>query len=235
VSALYTYSKSIDDDSFLGGQGHVTASGEGQAPTQSTAATPPTSIAQNWLNLHAERGLSTFDQRQLLSLQAQYTTGQGMEGGTLLTGWRGRAYKEWTLLTTITAGTGMPETPSYAAAVPGTAFYTVRPSLTGSPIYHSSTGQHLNGAAYTAPGAGQWGNAGRDSITGPGQFSLNSSLERTFRPTTKFNLIARFDATNLMNHAVFSNWVTTINSAQFGIPAGVEPMRSLQATIRLRF
>ncbi|MGA2651746.1 MAG: carboxypeptidase-like regulatory domain-containing protein [Terracidiphilus sp.] len=235
ASALYTYSKSIDDDAFLGGQGHVTATGGGQLPTQSTASTPATSIAQNWLNLHAERGLSTFDQRQLLSLQAQYTTGQGMEGGTLLTGWRGRAYKEWTLVTNITAGTGMPETPSYDAAVPGTAFLTIRPSLTGAPIYNSSTRQHLNVAAYSAPAAGQWGNAGRDSITGPGQFSLNSSLERTFRPTTKFNLITRFDATNLLNHAVFSSWVTTINSTQFGIPASANPMRSLQATVRLRF
>jgi len=235
ASALYTYSKSIDDDAFLGGQGHVTASGEGQLPTQSSAATPPTSIAQNWLHLHAERGLSTFDQRQLLSLQAQYTTGQGVEGGTLLTGWRGKVYKEWTLLTNITAGTGMPETPSYAAAIPGTAFFAIRPSLTGAPIYNSSIRQHLNGAAYTAPAAGQWGNAGRDSITGPGQFSLNSSLERTFRPTTKFNLIARFDSTNLLNHAVFSSWITTINSTQFGIPAAVNPMRSLQATVRLRF
>ena len=129
----------------------------------------------------------------------------------------------------------MPETPSYAAAIPGTAFFAIRPSLTGAPIYNSSIRQHLNGAAYTAPAAGQWGNAGRDSITGPGQFSLNSSLERTFRPTTKFNLIARFDSTNLLNHAVFSSWITTINSTQFGIPAAVNPMRSLQATVRLRF
>jgi len=235
ASALYTYSKSIDDDAFLGGQGHVTATGEGQLPTQSTASTPNTSIAQNWLNLHAERGLSTFDQRHLLSLQAQYTTGQGKEGGTLMTGWRGRAYKEWTLVTNITAGTGMPETPGYSEPVPGTAFLSIRPSLTGSPIYNSSVRQHLNVAAYSAPAAGQWGNAGRDSITGPGQFSLNSSLERTFRPTTKFNLITRFDATNLLNHAVFSSWITSINSAQFGAPASANSMRALQATVRLRF
>jgi len=129
----------------------------------------------------------------------------------------------------------MPETPSYAAAVPGTAFLTIRPSLTGAPIYNSSVRQHLNVAAYSAPAAGQWGNAGRDSITGPGQFSLNSSLERTFRPTTKFNLITRFDATNLLNHAVFSSWITSINSAQFGAPASANSMRALQATVRLRF
>jgi len=94
---------------------------------------------------------------------------------------------------------------------------------------------HLNSAAYTAPAAGQWGTAGRYSITGPAQFSLDTSLERTFRPTTKFNLIARVEATNLLNHAVFTGWDTALNSAQFGAPSSVNAMRSLQTTVRLRF
>ena len=237
ATLLYTYSKSIDDDAFLGGQGHVAAASAGQAPSEATpAATPNTSVAQNWLNLHAERSLSTFDQRHLLNLQAQYTSGQGLEGGTLMSGWAGRLLKEWTLLTQITVGSGMPETPVYFAAVPETGFTgTIRPSLTGMSIYSSPAGLHLNAAAYAAPASGQWGTAGRDSIEGPGQFSLDSSLERTFRPSTKFNLIARVDATNLLNRAVFTGWITTVNSAQFGVPASVNAMRSLQTTIRLRF
>jgi len=237
ATLLYTYSKSIDDDAFLGGQGHVAATSPGQGPSEtSQAATPNASIAQNWLNLHAERSLSTFDQRHLLNLQAQYTTGQGLEGGTLMNGRVGRLLKEWTLLTQITVGSGMPETPVYIAAVPGTGFTgTIRPSLTGMSIYSSSKGPHLNAAAYAAPASGKWGTAGRDSISGPSQFSLDSSLERTFRPSTKFNLIARVDATNLLNHAVFTGWITSVDSAQFGAPADANPMRSLQTTLRLRF
>jgi len=236
ASMLYTYSKSIDDDAFLGGQGHVTATSSTQGQDEPTPATPNASIAQNWLNPRAERSLSTFDQRHLLSAQVQYTTGQGLEGGTLMNGWAGRLYKEWTLLTQITAGTGMPETPSYLAAVPGTGFTgTIRPSLTGAPLYASSAGLHLNAAAYAAPLSGQWGTAGRDSITGPGQFSLDSSLERTFRAGAKWNLIARVDATNVLNHAVFSGWITTVNNTQFGLPASANAMRSLQTTVRLRF
>jgi hypothetical protein len=253
ATLLYTYSKSVDDDALLGGQGHVTATSANQGQGQSqgagegegesaSAATPTTSIAQNWLDLKAERGPSTFDQRHLLSVQAQYTTGQGLEGGTLLGGWRGRLLKEWTVLTNIKAGTGMPESPSYFAAVPGTGFSgTIRPSLTGAPVSASSLNAasglhvHLNSAAYTAPAPGQWGTSGRDSIEGPNQFSLDTSLERTFRPTTKYNLTARIDATNLLNHAVFTGWITTINSTQFGVPASVNAMRSLQATVRLRF
>jgi hypothetical protein len=43
------------------------------------------------------------------------------------------------------------------------------------------------------------------------------------------------DATNLLNHAVFSGWNATVNSTQFGLPVAANPMRSLQTTLRLRF
>jgi hypothetical protein len=94
---------------------------------------------------------------------------------------------------------------------------------------------HLDAAAYAAPLASMWGNAGRDSITGPGQLTFDSSLERTFRAASKYNVTARVDATNVLNHAVFAGWVTTINSTQFGLPASVNSMRSLETTVRLRF
>lgn len=244
ASLLYTFSKSIDDDAVLGGQGHVTTSSQGQsssqttstnAPIQSSVETTP-SIAQNWLDLRAERSRSSFDQRHLLNLQAQYTSGEGLGGGGLMSGWRGRLLKEWTTLAQVVAGTGLPETPIYLAAVPGAGFTgTIRPNQTGSSVYTSHAGLHLNPAAYTAPQTGQWGTAGRNSITGPGQFSFNTSLARTFRPSGRFYLDARVDATNLLNHAVYTGWVTTVNSTQFGLPVAANPMRSLETTLRLRF
>ncbi len=240
ASLLYTYSKSIDDDAYLGGQGHITATAQNQstneaAPTQAGTA-PTASIAQNWLDLRAERGLSSFDQRHLLNMQAQYTSGEGLVGGDLLRGWRGRLLKEWTLLTQIAVGTGLPETPVYLAAVPGTGFTgTIRPDPTGASIYNAREGLHLNVAAYTAPPGGQWGTAGRNSIRGPDQFTLDGSLARTFRPSTRFYLDVRVDATNLLNHSVFTAWNTTVNSTQFGLPQAANPMRSLQTTLRLRF
>jgi carboxypeptidase family protein len=242
ASLLYTFSKSIDDDAQLGGLGHVTANTQGSsdststgAPTQSPAAPTP-AIAQNWLDLDAERSLSTFDQRHLLNLQVQYTSGEGLGGGTLMTGWRGRLFKGWTVLTTIIAGTGLPETPVYLAAVPGTGFTgTIRPDSTGASIYASPAGVHLNAAAYTAPLPGQWGTAGRNSITGPDQFRLDGSLVRSFRPSSRFYLDLRADATNLLNHGVFTGWNTTVNSRQFGLPIAANPMRSLETSLRLRF
>ncbi|KAA6462190.1 carboxypeptidase regulatory-like domain-containing protein [Acidobacteria bacterium AB60] len=242
ASIAYTYSKSIDDDSLLGGQGHIAASSQTnwQAPSSSSSAAASTSpaavIAQDWLNLGAERSLSSFDQRHLFNLQAQYTTGQGMEGGTLLRGWRGRMFKEWTLLTRIDGGTGMPETPVYPATVPGTGFTgPMRPSLTGVPINGGSNHAHVNAAAFTAPAPGAWGTAGRNSITGPATFSLDGALQRTFRAGKRYFFDARLDATNLMNHAVYSSWNTTVGNAQFGLPVSVSPMRSVQGTFRVRF
>jgi carboxypeptidase family protein len=235
ATALYTYSKSIDDDAMLGGQGYVTTAQQSQNASES-APTPSASIAQNWLDLKAERGLSTFDQRHLLSLTAQYSSGEGLHGGDLMRGWAGRLLKEWTVLTEITTGTGLPETPIYLAAVPGAGYTNIiRPDLTGKPLYTASGQIHLSNAAFAAPATGQWGTAGRDSITGPGQLSLNGSLARTFRPGGRFYLDARIDSTNLLNHAVFTGWNATINSTQFGIPVAANAMRSLQTTLRLRF
>ena len=244
ASLLYTFSKSIDDDAYLGGQGHTTAAsaqgpGSGESSSNTPSAAAPTAspvIAQNWLNLHAERSLSSFDQRHLLNLQAQYTSGEGLGGGDLLGGWRGKLLKEWTLLAQLSVGSGLPETPIYLAAVPGTGFTgTIRPDPTGASLYNAPAGLHLNASAYAAPAAGAWGTAGRNSITGPDTFSFNSSLARTFRPSTRFFLDARIDATNLLNHGVFTAWNTTVNSTQFGVPLAANAMRSLETTVRLRF
>jgi hypothetical protein len=224
------------------GQGSGTGSwqssshGLGPAGGSTTAAATPAAIAQNWLNLRAERALSDFDQRHLLSVQMQYTTGMGLGGGTLLSGWRGTLLKEWTFATQITAGSGLPLTPVYSAAVPGTGFTgIIRPEYTGAPLYQTAAGLHLNPAAYAVPAAGEWGSAGRNSITGPAQFALDVSMGRTFRLKDRFNLDLRIDSTNALNHVTFTSWNTTLNNAQFGLPVSANAMRSLQTVLRVRF
>ena len=216
----YTYAKAIDD-SALGGQNQGGAL-----------------IAQNWLDLAAERGLSNFDQRHQITALIQYTSGMGVAGGTLLNGWKGALLKQWTVLTNITAGTGLPLTPMYFAALRGTgATGPIRPEYTGAAVYQAAPGRFLNPEAYVAPPFGYWGDAGRNSITGPGQFSLNASLGRTFQMNDRFSLDLRFDATNALNHVVFPSWNTTANSQQFGLPnpPANNAMRNIQTNIRLRF
>lgn len=249
VTLEYTFSKSIDNDAALGGRGASThtqnnaqnlfASGSTvpTVPAASSATSPAgLDIAQNWLDLSAERGLSTFDQRHLLNLRMHYTTGMGLAGGTLLSGWKGALFKQWTFATEITAGSGLPQTPVYLAPVQGTGVTgTIRPDYTGAPLRAAPPGLFLNPAAYRPPSPGQWGNAGRNSITGPAQFVLNASLGRAFRLNDRFTLDLRVDSTNTLNHVSFTAWNTTINSAQFGLPAAANAMRSVQTTLRLRF
>lgn len=242
ATAQYTFAKAIDDDSQLGGQGPIGAGATSQSNGTSL-------IAQNWRDLHAERSRSSFDQRHLLTANLQYTSGMGIGGGTLMTGWRGRVLKEWTGVATISSGSGLPETPVYYSAVSGTGFAgSLRPDVaSGTSVYAASGGHFLNASAYTAPKAGQFGNAGRYSITGPNQFALNASLSRTFRLDKKFNLDIRGDATNLLNHGVFTAYNTVLNpvtaaaptlalsSPVFGLPLAANAMRSIQMTARLRF
>jgi hypothetical protein len=214
ATAQYTYARSYDN-AALGGRGQGSSV-----------------IAQNWLDLSAERGPSNFDQRHLLSLQTQYSSGVGVRGGALLHGWKGTAFKGWTLINQINKGSGLPATPIYAVAVQGTGVTgSLRPDTTGAPLQAAAPGRHLNPAAFTAPKTGQWGSAGRNSIVGPAQFSLNASLGRTFAE----NLDLRFDATNALNHVTYPSWNTVVSSSQFGLPVTANAMRSLQATLRWRF
>jgi hypothetical protein len=221
ASLLYTYSKSIDDDSALGGQGAAT----------SGAAT----IAQDWRNLSGERGLSNFDQRHIAAISLQYTTGMGMAGGSLMSGWKGRVYKEWTIQTQINVGSGLPETPINSAELVAGYSALVRPDVTGAPLYDAPSGRFVNPAAFTPAAAGQWGNARRNLIIGPNQFSLNATMLRTFRLTPKLNMDVQINGANALNHVTFTNLYTGISSTQFGLPSAANPMRILQTSLRLRY
>jgi len=215
ASVQYTYSKSIDD-AALGGRGQGSSL-----------------VAQNWLDLSAERALSVFDQRHLATFSAQYTSGMGMHGATLLSGWRGAAFKGWTLLTNITVGSGLPVSPLDSSLRVGvTGFTGLRPEYTGAPLYAAPPGLMLNPAAYALPPVGEWGDAGRNSIIGPSQFSLSGSLQRSFG---KFDF--RLDSTNTLNHVVFASWITNISNQQFGTPTpgSANAMRTVIATLRWRF
>lgn len=236
ANLTYTFSKSLDDDYSLGGQGPVTSGnsiqGSSQGSTQGSSQ-----VAQDWRNPGSQRGLSTFDQRHVLSAQIQYTSGMGLGGKTLMSGWRGALYKEWTVLANISAASGLPQTPIYPVAVPGTGYTgIIRGNYTGQRIYDTSVpGLFLNRAAFTAPTPGQWGNARRDSIIGPNQFSFNASMDRTFRLHGRYSLEARLDAVNALNHVAYTSWNTIVGNSQFGSPAGAGAMRTMQVTMRLRF
>ena len=219
---LYVHSHAIDDAAGVGGRG------------QGGSA-----IAQNWLDLDAERSNSSFDQRHRLTATMQFSTGQGTHGGTLLKGWKGALLKDWTFATSLTVGSGLPETPvvlNNRSVAGGTGVIgTLRADLTGLNMLAAPLGLAYNPAAFAAPAAGAWGDAGRNILTGPAQFSLNGSAGRVFRIDERRSFDLRFDATNVLNHVVYSSWNSTVGSVQFGLPAGANAMRSFTVNLRFRF
>jgi trimeric autotransporter adhesin len=218
ATAQYTLSKAMDDAGAFTG---VTLTGA--------------AIAQDWQNLEAEWAPSNFDQRHLLTVQFQYSTGVGIGGGTLIDGLKGVLFKGWTVTSQLTTGSGLPLTPIYLTSVAGTGVTgTLRPDVTGA-ADATADGFYLNPSAFAAPAPGRWGNAGRNSITGPAQFSLNSGVARTFTVSDRLSLDWRIDASNIINRVTYTGVNTIFDNPQFGLPNRANTMRKLQTTLRLRF
>jgi len=217
--ASYQFAKSIDN-AGTGGRG------QGGTP-----------VAQNWLDLSAERGLSSFDARHNLNLQIQYSTGMGRAGGTLVNGWKGGLMKDWTISGNITARSGTPFTAIVGgnrSQVSGTAVgNTVRADATGLPV--SVSGMLFNTAAFAAPAAGQWGSAGRNTIPGPTTFFLNGAVGRIFRLGERRSVDLQLQAQNLLNHVTITNWSTVLGATNYGLAAGAAGMRRLTINVRFRF
>lgn len=205
----YVYNKSIDD--------------------------APNGLAQNWLNLAAERGPTAGIPASSLNGMLTFSSGVGARGGGLIGGWKGVALKDWTIQTMVTVATGGPLTPSAGAlTLAGTGISgTIRPDyVTGEPLYVNGT---LNPAAFAGPPSGQWGTLGRDSVDGPYSFSTSASANRTFRIGERKNITFSLRANNPLNHPVVSSWYTNVASSQFGLPSNYAPMRSVSVNIRIGF
>jgi hypothetical protein len=214
ASAKYTLAKATDNSS-----GFTDVSGA--------------STAQNWLDLNAERGPSPFDQRHLFSTNVTYNTGVGLRGGAFLSGFKGKLIRGWTIDTRLNIGSGLPFTP---LVLPSNALLltpAIRPTLTGATL-DAPAGFYANPAAYMVPVAGTFGNAGRNSARGPGTFTMDGSLQRSF-PRGRLNFDLRIDATNLLNRVVYTSVDNLINSPQFGLPVGVAQMRRINTRLTVRF
>src|SRR5581483_5913260 len=190
-------------------------------------------IAQNWLDLDAERGNSSLVRRQTVSINMQYSTGMGARGGALVNGWKGALLKGWTLTGNSTVQSGPWETPTCTSCIPfGTGIGgTYRADYTGAPIYLDGA---LNRAAFAVP-VGHYGNAGRNIIQGPTTFSLNGSAGRIFRLGERRSADLRFEAQNVLNHVNFGSYNTAVGTNQFGILQPQGGMRTFSAILRFRF
>jgi len=203
--AQYTFSKATDN-----------------AAAFTTADLNGSVVAQNWLDLDAEQALSSFDQRHLVTGQVEYA-GHG-------------PLRDWTFTSQLSVGSGLPLTPVYLTSLAGTGLTgSLRASYTGVPAAPVSEGFYVNPRAFKVPESGEWGDAGRNSITGPAQFSLNAGVTRTFALRGRWTLDWRLDATNVLNTVTYSSLNTIVGSPQFGLPNRANAMRKLLSSVRVRF
>ncbi len=220
-AGTYTYAKSIDDASNIGGGATV--------------------VAQNDQNLAAERALSSFDQRHRFTGNYIYELPFGANrrwlahGGTAAT-----ILNEWTWNASVTLASGTHFTPRVLGSfndVSNGVNGTLRSNVTGQSVAldNPSTAAFFNTAAFAVPAAGFFGNAGRNTVPGPGTISFNMSVGKTITIKDAQQLELRLQGSNIFNHANFSAIDTVVNSPSFGRVTSVSPMRHLELIARFRF
>jgi hypothetical protein len=164
---------------------------------------------QNGWNLQSNYGPAAFDIRSMFKGRAVYKLpfGRGaqfLNNSNLLD----EIIGGWQTSGTVIWQSGNPFTPetsdawhTYAQA--GSQFANVVPgaSLYGTGYHQLS--QWFNVNAFTDPGPAAYGNAGRNSIRGPGLSDINFSLGKSFTVWRESKLEIRCDANNVLNHPSF--------------------------------
>ena len=216
----YTFSKSIDNASSIGGSGTV--------------------VAQNDQDLAAERGLSSFDQRHRFAANMTWQLPFGSDGRWAQHGVPAAVFGGWSWNMNLQLSSGTPftarvlgSTSDVANGVNG----TLRADTTGQKVAldHPTTTEFFNTAAFIVPLPGEFGTAGRNTIIGPGTSVFNLSLTRNINFGTTRGLSIQIQANNLFNTVQFATVDTVVNSPTFGQVTGVRPMRRIQITTRFRF
>jgi hypothetical protein len=195
---------------------------------------------QNFYNLKAEEGNSSFDQRHnftgnwLMELPFGPNRAFLNKGGVM-----SHVLDGFSLSGTFTFATGNYFTPQYSGseqeAASGNTFIQRPDRVFTQPLKGpGSLSQWFNTAAFTAP-VGTYGTASQGSIEGPGTVSVNASLSRTAQFSGTNSLEARVTASNVFNTVQYSGINVVQNSAGFGQISGAAPMRALTVLMRYRF
>ncbi len=221
IGGSYTYSKSLDNASTIGGGTTV--------------------VAQDASNLAAERGLSVFDQRHrfvadyLVELPFGHDK-RWLSSKSVLRG----VFGDWQWSGDWTIASGLPFSPQVIGGfgeVNSGTNGTLRPNLTGQPIALSnpSVSEWFNTAAFVAPPPGTFGNAGRNSIEGPGSVVFDMAFTKVIPLGDVRMLEFRAQATNIFNTPQFTAVDTNVNSPSFGQVISVGAMRRFLMQARFRF
>jgi len=225
LGANYQYAHSMDDAGSVGGTSTV--------------------VAQNWQNILAEEGNSSFDQRHKVSGTYLYELPFGQDKRWFTTGTAAHFLEGFSVSGSFTFATGTPLTPGYLNAVSDVAHGTagtLRPDHVAgiSPTDGGgSQKQWFNPGAFQQPAPDSFGNAfgnvSRNSITGPGTIQNNMALSKTMQLGETRSMEIRATANNVFNTVQYSSVDTNLTSPTAGQVISAAAMRTFQFTARFRF
>jgi hypothetical protein len=238
ISGTYAYSKSIDDASSIGGGGTV--------------------VAQNPFDIAADRGLSSFDQRHKFTGNWIYELPFGENHRFAKRGPLSHILDGWQWSGDFTIGSGLYFTPRVlgnSVDITRGVSGSLRANVTGAPVSLSnpSTLEWFNTAAFCSPSSGfgsstpgsgstcanpsgsSFGDAGRNTIEGPGQVTFDMNLAKIITIKESRALELRIQAANVFNTAHFTAIDTIVNSLTYGQVTSVGNMRRITLLARFRF
>ncbi|PYR00392.1 MAG: hypothetical protein DMF97_09600, partial [Acidobacteria bacterium] len=209
VLASYTFSKSMDDAAGSGGF--------------SDSGTP-----QNSRDLAAEWGPSVFDVRHRFVFSSLYEVpvGPGRRFLGEAGGGVARLVEGWQINAIVTLQTGQPFTPVLAIDNSNTGQFQDRPDVVGDP---DAPGAFARAAAFT------FGNAGRNSLRGPGYRNVDLSFTKNTRLAPERQLQVRIECFNLLNWINYDNPNRTALTPNFGKIFSAGPPRQIQLGLRFMF
>jgi hypothetical protein len=115
----------------------------------------------------------------------------------------------------------------------------IRANVSGEPVFPSGTKNSntwFSPSAFTAPAAYTYGNAGRNSVYGPGLQTMDLGVVREFNVTESARFEARAEFFNLFNHTNLGTPNRFVNTASFGsITEATTPGREIQLSARISF
>src|SRR5579859_2993999 len=194
-------------------------------------------IPQNNSNLALEKGPGC-DVRHRFALSSVYEI-----PSIRSMAWTRLVSANWHFSTVYQVQSGMPFTVSVFGdtANAGTTLgeNPIRANYTGQPVFGPGTriaNAWFNTAAFVAPPAFTFGNAGRNSVYGPPLQTLDLALERTFALAEKLRFQFRGEAFNALNKTNLGTPNRFVNTPQFGtITMAMTPGREIQLGARLSF
>lgn len=143
---------------------------------------------------------------------------------------------QWQLGGLFTIHTGFPFTPTTGVDNSLTGLGQDRPNVVGEPYVRDTQSLvWINPASLVPNPLGTFGNAGYNSLIGPGFVNVDANIVRFFKITERQKFQLRFEFFNVLNHTNYNLPVSSRSSSAFGrIQSSGDP-RILQFAVKYSF